>query len=695
MVAPFILRLACKRQPGGSVTEKKRNTSPTERANASSSLPVRDMANAIRALSMDAVEQANSGHPGMPMGMADVATVLFTKFLKYDPNWPDWPDRDRFVLSAGHGSMLLYSLLYLTGYPDMTLDEIKRFRQIGSRTPGHPEFGVAPGIETTTGPLGQGLATAVGMALAERLLNARFGDDMVDHRTWVIAGDGCLMEGVSHEAISMAGHFKLGRLNVLFDDNSISIDGPTDLAVNDDQIARFAASGWHVERADGHDPADIERAMAAAAKDPRPSLVACRTIIGFGSPNKQGTAATHGAPLGAEEIAATRESLNWPHPPFEVPTDILDAWRGAPGPGRGQALAWTQRYRNLHSDARAAWDAAHEDDTAVLDAAIDAYKKRLADEQPTWATRKASQEALEVVNTSLETTIGGSADLTGSNNTKTKDMAVVTPDDFSGRYLHYGVREHGMAAAMNGIALHGGLIPYGGTFFVFTDYLRPALRLSALMKQRVIYVMTHDSIGLGEDGPTHQPVEHLASVRAMPNVVTMRPADATETAECWQIAIERAEGPSVLALTRQGLRPIRTTHITENLCRRGAYEVAAADGAAAVTLFASGSEVEVALDARDLLAAAGHATRVVSVPSWELFQAQPADYREAILGRETLRVAIEAGMGLGWERFIGEDGIFVGMDSFGESAPAKELFKHFGITPNAVADRVIKQLSNR
>jgi transketolase len=660
-----------------------------------SSPTVREMANAIRALSMDAVEQANSGHPGMPMGMADVATVLFTKFLKYDPEWPDWPDRDRFVLSAGHGSMLLYSLLYLTGYPEMSLDEIKRFRQIGSRTPGHPEYGVAPGIETTTGPLGQGLATAVGMALAERMLNARFGDDVVDHRTWAIAGDGCLMEGVSHEAISMAGHFGLGRLIVLFDDNSISIDGPTDLAVNDDQLARFSASGWHVERADGHDPDDIERAMAAATKDPRPSLIACRTIIGFGAPNKQGTAATHGAPLGTDEIAAARKQLNWPHPAFEVPADILDAWRAAPGRSRGLALAWTQRYRGLHSDTRAAWDTAMDGDVAPLAEAIRAYKIRLADEQPTWATRKSSQEALEVVNAALSTTIGGSADLTGSNNTKTKDMAVVTPDDFGGRYLHYGVREHGMAAAMNGMALHGGLIPYGGTFFVFTDYLRPALRLSALMKQRVVYVMTHDSIGLGEDGPTHQPVEHLASIRAMPNVVTMRPADAIESAECWQIAIERADGPSVLALSRQGLRPIRTSHVDENMCARGAYEVASADGEAAVTLFASGSEVSVALDARDLLAAAGHLARVVSVPSWELFAAQPADYRAATLGRGTLRVAIEAGIGLGWEKFIGEDGIFVGMDSFGESAPAKELYEHFGITPKAVADRVIEQLSNR
>lgn len=652
------------------------------------------MANAIRALAMDAVEQANSGHPGMPMGMADVATVLFSKFLKFDPDWPDWPDRDRFVLSAGHGSMLLYSLLYLTGYQDMTLDELKRFRQLGSRTPGHPEYGAAPGIETTTGPLGQGLATAVGMALGERLHNARYGDEIVDHRTWVIAGDGCLMEGISHEAISMAGHFRLGRLNVLFDDNSISIDGATSLSVNDDQLARFTASGWHVERADGHDPADIARAIAAADADPRPSLVACRTIIGFGAPNKQGTAATHGSPLGAAEIDGARKALNWPHAPFDIPPDILDQWRAVGGRGRGRSRAWLQRLRTLDKKTRETWEAGLAGDTTPVDQAVLAYKARLADEKPTWATRKSSQEALEVINAALETTIGGSADLTGSNNTKTKNLAAVTPDDFGGRYVHYGVREHGMAATMNGLALHGGFIPYGGTFLVFTDYLRPALRLSALMKQRVVYVMTHDSIGLGEDGPTHQPVEHLASVRAMPNVVTMRPADAIETAECWQIAVERADGPSVIALSRQGLRALRVDHVAENLCRKGAYELAPADGTAAVTLFATGSEVAVAMDARDRLAAAGHPTRVVSVPSWELFRQQPAAYRRAVLGQGTLRVAVEAGVRMGWDEFIGENGIFVGMASFGESAPAEALYEHFEISADAIVKRVTDQLAN-
>lgn len=652
------------------------------------------MANAIRALAMDAVEQANSGHPGMPMGMADVATVLFSKFLKFDPDWPDWPDRDRFVLSAGHGSMLLYSLLYLTGYQYMTLDELKRFRQLGSRTPGHPEYGAAPGIETTTGPLGQGLATAVGMALGERLHNARYGDEIVDHRTWVIAGDGCLMEGISHEAISMAGHFRLGRLNVLFDDNSISIDGATSLSVNDDQLARFTASGWHVERADGHDPADIARAIAAADADPRPSLVACRTIIGFGAPNKQGTAATHGSPLGAAEIDGARKALNWPHAPFDIPPDILDQWRAVGGRGRGRSRAWLQRLRTLDKKTRETWEAGLAGDTTPVDQAVLAYKARLADEKPTWATRKSSQEALEVINAALETTIGGSADLTGSNNTKTKNLAAVTPDDFGGRYVHYGVREHGMAATMNGLALHGGFIPYGGTFLVFTDYLRPALRLSALMKQRVVYVMTHDSIGLGEDGPTHQPVEHLASVRAMPNVVTMRPADAIETAECWQIAVERADGPSVIALSRQGLRALRVDHVAENLCRKGAYELAPADGTAAVTLFATGSEVAVAMDARDRLAAAGHPTRVVSVPSWELFRQQPAAYRRAVLGQGTLRVAVEAGVRMGWDEFIGENGIFVGMASFGESAPAEALYEHFEISADAIVKRVTDQLAN-
>ncbi len=664
-------------------------------SNAPGDATVRDMANAIRALSMDAVQRANSGHPGMPMGMADAATVLFSDFLKFDPDWPDWPDRDRFVLSAGHGSMLLYSLLHLTGYAEMTMDELKNFRQLGSRTPGHPEYGAAPGIETTTGPLGQGIATAVGMALAERMQNARYGDDVVDHRTWVIAGDGCLMEGISHEAASMAGHFKLGKLTVLFDDNSISIDGPTDLAVNDDQIARFAAHGWHTVHADGHDPDSVRQAIKEAQNDPRPSLVACRTVIGFGAPNKQGSASTHGSPLGDDEIAAARKTLGWPFAPFEVPAPVLQAWRATGGRGRGLSRAWLQRLRELDDATRAAWDADRDGDTSGLRASIAAYKKTLVADKPAWATRKASQEALEVINAALTTTVGGSADLTGSNNTKTKDMKIVTPDDFSGRYLHYGVREHGMAAAMNGIALHGGFIPYGGTFLVFTDYLRPALRLSALMKQRVVYVMTHDSIGLGEDGPTHQPVEHLASLRAMPNVLTFRPADAVETAECWELALAHRDGPSVLALSRQGVPTVRLTDSDENQCARGAYELAGANAGAAVTLFATGTEVQIALEARDALEKAGHPTRVVSVPSWELFALQSDEYKEATLGRGTLRVAVEAGMPLGWERFIGEDGLFVGMDGFGESAPAGDLYKHFGITADAIAERVAARLKTK
>ena len=676
------------------------NENATDIANAASTdatgrATPQEMANAIRALSMDAVEKANSGHPGMPLGMADAATVLFSRFVKFDPDWPDWPDRDRFVLSAGHGSMLLYSLLHLTGYADMTIDEIKRFRQLGSRTPGHPEFGAAPGIETTTGPLGQGIATAVGMALAERMLNARFGKDLVDHHTWVIAGDGCLMEGVSHEAASMAGHFGLGRLIVLFDDNSISIDGPTDLAVNDDQLARFAAHGWHVVRADGHDPESVAKALDEAKADSRPSLVACRTVIGFGAPNKQGTAATHGSPLGAEEIAAARKQLGWPYPPFEIPEHILDAWHTVAGRGRGKSRAWLQRLRNVDGETRARWDTAMDGGTDGLSAAIATYKKKLANDKPTWATRKSSQEALEVINATLATTVGGSADLTGSNNTKTKGLTVVSPDDFSGRYIHYGVREHGMGAAMNGLALHGGFIPYGGTFLVFTDYLRPALRLSALMKQRIIYVMTHDSIGLGEDGPTHQPVEHLASVRAMPNVVTLRPADAIEAAECWQIALERTDGPSVIALSRQNLPAVRLEHTDENLSARGAYELTAAGGDARVTLFATGSEVSVALETRDTLVKQGIPVRVVSVPSWELFAEQPADYKDKVLDRTTLRVAIEAGSPLGWERFIGEDGLFFGMTSFGESAPAPELYDHFGMTADKIAAKIATRLSGK
>ncbi|HLT77846.1 MAG TPA: transketolase [Ferrovibrio sp.] len=645
-----------------------------------------DMANAIRALAMDAVQQANSGHPGMPMGMADVATVLFSRFLKFDPQNPTWPDRDRFVLSAGHGSMLLYALLYLTGYPDMTLDELKKFRQLGARTAGHPEHGHAAGIETTTGPLGQGIANAVGMALAERLLAAQFGGELTDHYTYVIAGDGCLMEGISHEAISLAGHLKLNKLIVLFDDNGISIDGPTSLTVSDDQLARFKASGWAVTAIDGHDPEAIAGAIAAAQKSDKPSLIACRTVIGYGAPTKAGTASTHGSPLGADEIKGAREKLGWPHAPFEIPDAILKAWRDVGAAGAARQQAWSKRFAALPAEQRAEWERRFRGDLpAAMDKVVAEYKAKLVADKPKWATRKSSQMALEVINTVVPETIGGSADLTGSNNTKTASLAPVKPGDFSGRYVYYGVREHAMAAAMNGIALHGGFIPYGGTFLVFTDYCRPSIRLSALMEQRIVYVMTHDSIGLGEDGPTHQPVEHLAALRAIPNLLVLRPADAVETAEAWQVALKQKNRPSVLALTRQDLAAVRLTDSAENLVARGGYELAAADGTARVTLLATGSEVGIALAARDLLQKDGIPTRVVSMPSFELFEEQDEAYQEAVLGPGTVRVAVEAGIRQGWDRYLGAKGAFVGMTGFGASGPYEQLYRHFGITPEAVA----------
>ncbi len=651
-----------------------------------------EMANAIRALAMDAVQAANSGHPGMPMGMADAATVLFTQFLKFDPEDPAWPDRDRFVLSAGHGSMLLYALLHLLGYPGADMAQIKRFRQWGSAMAGHPEHGHLAGIETTTGPLGQGLANAVGMALAERLLNARFGDALVDHRTYVIAGDGCLMEGISQEAIALAGHLRLNRLIVLFDDNGISIDGPVALASSDDQQARFAAAGWAVRAVDGHDPAAVAAALQAAQTAERPSLIACRTVIGRGAPNKQGTAATHGSALGAAEVAAARVTLGWSAPPFEVPAPVLTAWRSAGRRCLPQANGWRDRLAAAAPAARAAFLAAQAGDLpAGLDAALAAYKAKLAAERPKWATRKASQMALEVINPLVPEMIGGSADLTGSNNTKTQEMQPVGPGAYGGRYIHYGVREHGMAAAMNGMALHGGIIPYGGTFLVFTDYCRPAIRLAALMRQRVIYVMTHDSIGLGEDGPTHQPVEHLAALRAIPGLHVFRPADAIETAECWALALASRECPSLLALSRQDLPAVRLREEAENLSARGAYELrpakagtAGAAGAATVSLIATGSEVEIALAAQARLESDGIATRVVSAPCLELFAEQPAAYQATILGAGTVRIAIEAGIRQGWEGLIGERGGFVGMQGFGASAPADELYRQFGITADAV-----------
>ena len=654
------------------------------------------MANAIRFLSMDAVEKAKSGHPGLPMGAADIATVLYTRFMNHDPKHPHWADRDRFILSAGHGSMLLYSLLYLTGYEDITIDEIRNFRQIGSKTAGHPEYGHAAGIETTTGPLGQGVANGVGMALAERLLNARYGDDLVNHYTYVLAGDGCLMEGISQEAITLAGHLKLSKLILLWDDNSISIDGPVSVADSTDQRKRFEASGWETMAVDGHDPDAIAAAIEAARGSDRPTMIACKTTIGFGAPNKAGTAKVHGSPLGAEEIAATRLALNWTSEPFEVPSDVLDAWRLAGLRSTKTRTAWEKRLAEAEATVRGEFERALRGDLpGAFETAVGEYKARLAKERPKVATRKASEMALGVINGAVSETIGGSADLTGSNNTKTSQTAPVTPDDFSGRYIHYGIREHAMAAAMNGIALHGGLIPYSGTFLVFSDYARPAMRLSSLMGLRVIYVMTHDSIGLGEDGPTHQPVEHLAALRAIPNHQVFRPADAMETAECWQIALESRATPSTLALTRQNLPAVRSDYADENLCAFGAYELQTASDDAKVSIFATGSEVEIALNARTLLEGRGVPTRVVSVPCMELFARQDAAYRKAILGSAPVRVAVEAGIRMGWDRFIGEDGGFVGMDSFGASGPYEELYKHFGITPEGVAEKaetLLKQI---
>ena len=666
---------------------------PRAETTAASGVAHEDMANAIRFLAADAVEMANSGHPGMPMGMADAATVLFARFLKFDPSAPEWPDRDRFVLSAGHGSMLLYSLLYLTGYEDMTLTELENFRQLGARTAGHPEYGHAPGIETTTGPLGQGLANAVGMALAERLLNARFGGGVVDHYTYAVAGDGCLMEGISHEAISLAGHLGLARLIVLFDDNLISIDGATELTVSDDQPARFRASGWDVQSVDGHDAVAVAAAIEEARTSNKPSLIACRTTIGYGAPTKEGTSATHGAPLGAEEIAGARQKLDWAHDPLVVPDAVIAAWRAAGARGSGQRGDWEARRAALDADTRARFDSALAGDLPDgWEAALDAHKRVLTADKPAWATRKASQAVLDVLTAQVPQMIGGSADLTGSNNTRTESTPVITADDFTGRYLHYGVREHAMAATMNGMALHGGLIPYSGTFLIFADYMRPAMRLSALMGQRVIYVLTHDSIGLGEDGPTHQPVETLASLRAVPNMAVLRPADAVETLECWAVALTRASGPSALALTRQGVPALRTEHIRENLCARGAYVLAEADGERRATVLATGSEVALAMEARHALQVDGVPTAVVSMPCWELFDEQDAAYRDAVLGPAKARVAVEAAIGQGWERYLGEAGGFVGMESFGASAPAGQLYTHFGITPENVVAAVKARL---
>ncbi len=639
------------------------------------------MANAIRALAMDAVEAANSGHPGMPMGMADVATVLFDRFLTFDPDAPRWPDRDRLVLSAGHGSMLLYAALHLAGYARPTMDDIRRFRQLHSPCAGHPEATELEGVETTTGPLGQGLATAVGMAIAERHLNACFGDALVDHRTYVIAGDGCLMEGVSHEAIGLAGHLGLGRLILLFDDNGISIDGPTSLATSEDHSARFAAAGWHVEACDGHDTADIARAISAALADPRPSLVRCRTIIGFGAPTRAGSEKTHGSPLGAAEVAGARARLGWTAPPFEVPEAIRADWRATAGRGREARRAWEARLA-AHPEA-AEFRRRIEGRLPDLDLAI---------APASVASRKASEMVLGKANAQLPETIGGSADLTGSNNTRSAGLPVLDRKDYGGRYIHYGIREFGMACAMNGMALHGGIIPYGGTFLVFSDYCRPALRLAALQQLGVIHVMTHDSIGLGEDGPTHQPVEHLMALRAIPGLAVYRPADAVETAECWELALRDRNRPSVLALSRQTLPSLRAAG-GPNRSAEGGYRLVAAGAARRVVFVATGSEVALARDAAALLERDGIGCDVVSLPSWTHFLARPAAERKALLPADVLRVSVEAGVTLGWERIVGADGLMIGLDRFGASAPAEMLFRHFGFTPEAIALQVRNRLA--
>ena len=652
---------------------------------------LQNMANAIRALSMDAVQAANSGHPGMPMGMADVATVLFQNHLKFDPSRPDWADRDRFVLSAGHGSMLLYSLLHLSGYARPTMEDIRNFRQLGSPCAGHPENFLLEGVECTTGPLGQGLAMAVGMAMAERHLNAAFGDDLVDHRTWVIAGDGCLMEGINHEAIGLAGHLHLGRLIVLWDDNNITIDGSADLSTSEDVKSRYEATGWHVTECDGHDFADIERALEEAKADGRPSLVACKTVIGKGAPNKQGTSATHGSPLGPEEVAAAREAIGWEHDPFEVPGDILADWRATGDAGSQAHGAWESRLSEAPNKAeferRMAGELPHGD------AAKEHIASLIAEPQNV-ATRKASELALAGINPRLPDTIGGSADLTGSNNTKAGGIEPFTADNYAGRYVYYGIREFGMAAAMNGMALHGGVIPYGGTFLVFTDYARGAIRLSALQHARVIYVMTHDSIGLGEDGPTHQPVEHLASLRAMPNVLVMRPADAVETAECWETALKQKDRPTILALSRQGLPQVRLEDAGENLSAKGAYRLKSADADRKVVIVATGSEVGLAMDCARTLEGRGVGVDVVSMVCTELFEEQDEDYHADLIPDDALIVSIEAGSTFGWERYTGRDGINIGIDSFGASAPAKDLFAHFGFTADAIVPQIQDKLNS-
>jgi transketolase len=652
------------------------------------------MANAIRALAMDAVEQAKSGHPGLPMGAADVATVLFTQFLKFDPGDPAWADRDRFVLSAGHGSMLLYALLYLTGYEAMTIEQIKRFRQLGSITAGHPEYGHVPGIETTTGPLGQGIANAVGMAIAERHMAAVFGNDVVDHKTYVLVSDGDLMEGISQEAIALAGHLKLNKLIVLFDDNGISIDGALSLADSVDQVKRFESAGWAASRVDGHDPVAITAALENAQTSDKPVLIACKTTIGFGAPTKAGKSSSHGSPLGTDEIAGARKTLGWPHAPFEIPDDILARWRAAGARSKSAHADWSKKFAALDADKRAEFirRMTGELPKQALAAAVGAVKKSLAATPQQIATRTACEFALESLIPALPEMIGGSADLTGSNNTRTKSMKAISAADFSGRFIHYGVREHAMAAAMNGLTLHGGIIPYSGTFLVFSDYCRPAIRLAALMGERVIHIMTHDSIGLGEDGPTHQPVEHLAALRAIPNLLVFRPCDAVETTECWQLALESRDRPSVLALTRQNLPQLSQNFLDTNRCAAGAYEIAAAEGEAQVSIFATGSEVAIAIEGKKLLATRGISARVVSIPCFELLMEAPEAARRAVIGDAPVKIGVEAAVRQGWDAIIGSDGAFVGMDSFGASAPFKELYKKFGITGEAIVNAALRKL---
>jgi transketolase len=655
------------------------------------------MANAIRALAMDAVEKAKSGHPGLPMGAADIATVLFTQFLKFDAADPRWPDRDRFILSAGHGSMLLYALLYLTGNEDMTIEQIENFRQLDSKTPGHPENFITSGVETTTGPLGQGVAFSVGSALAERLLAAEFGEDIVDHYTYVLCSDGDLMEGVSHEALALAGHLKLNKLIFLYDDNGITIDGPITLTDNVDQVARFKAHGWNAVRIDGHDQKAIAAAIADAQSSDRPSLIACKTTIGFGAPHKAGTSKAHGEPLGADELTGAKKALGWNYGPFEVPDDVLAAWRNVGKQGASANADWLSRFEAKPEAVRNEFvrrviDRKRPD---ALGETIRKLKEKLVAEPPTIATRKASELVLDLLVPVMPELLLGSADLTPSNNTRTKGLKEVQPGDYSGRYIHYGIREMEMAAAMNGLSTHGGFAPAGGTFLCFTDYARPSMRIAALSHTPVVYIMTHDSIGLGEDGPTHQPVEHLAALRAMPNMRLFRPADAVETAECWQLALENLTGPTVLALSRQNLTPARTTASADNLCSQGGYELVAAKGEAKVSLYASGSEVEIAVAAQKELAGRGIATRVVSVPSLELLLAQPAERRKAIIGNAPVKIAIEAAVRFGWDAVIGPDGDFIGMHSFGASAPAKALYKHFGITAEAVVEAASKRLGGK